>query len=433
MQPIVERLEALYTTRETEIERWLGQRRAEAPPYLCNSVDLRHSGLRLAPVDTNLYPAGFNNLSAAAMARAGRFLSRYIHEHHPAAKRALIVPESHTRNLAYLDNLLALQDLLESVGLQAVIGSLQAQAPLVLTALSGGEVTQRPLIRRGDRLEAEGGFVPDLIILNNDCTSGVPPLLEGIAQPVLPPPEMGWWRRRKSAHFTAYRALAEAFAQELGLDPWLIGAFFHRCGRIDFKQQSGLEGVARAVDHIIEQAQEKHREYGIAQDPYVFVKADSGTYGMGIMTVHSGSEMLELNKKERNKMQVVKEGAQVSEVLIQEGIPTIDSVQGKPAEPMIYLIDGVPAGGIYRVNAQRDAYNNLNAVGVEFTGMCDEHEPVRDCRQPVRDCNFHAYGLVSALAALAVPREKYQLFQQVCDSERIKASARNWPLTHVEF
>src|SRR5207253_2175522 len=97
-------------------------------------------------------------------------------------------------------------------------------------------------------------------------------------------------------------------------------------------------------------ARAKHRQYGIADDPYVFVKADSGTYGMGIMTVRSGSEMMELNKKNRNKMQAVKEGTEVHAVIVQEGIATVDRVNDKPAEPMIYLIDGIPTGGMYRVN-----------------------------------------------------------------------------------
>lgn len=390
-------LESLYAAQEERIERWLALRRAEAQPFVTTSVDLRHSGLRLAPVDTNLYPAGFNNLSPQAETRAARFFKRYMEDHYPQARRVLIVPENHTRNLPYLDSLAVLKRLIGRAGLEAEIGSLRDDPP-------EGQARAR---RSGVWLETEAGFRPEVILLNNDCSAGVPPLLAGIAQPVLPPVGMGWWRRRKSVHFTAYRALVEEFAGEFGLDPWLIAADFHACGQVDFKQREGLDCLAKAVDGIIERARAKHAEYGMKEEPYAFVKADSGTYGMGIMTVRSGSEILEVNKKERNKMHVVKEGVQVSEVIVQEGIPTVDRVHGNPAEPMIYLIDGVPVGGMWRINAARDAYGNLNAAGMEFTGMCDEREENADCREPVKDCNFRAFGLIAALAALAAGREAH--------------------------
>ena len=45
------------------IERWFRLEWQEhTPPFYC-SVDLRNSGFKLAPVDTNLYPGGFNNLA----------------------------------------------------------------------------------------------------------------------------------------------------------------------------------------------------------------------------------------------------------------------------------------------------------------------------------------------------------------------------------
>jgi glutamate--cysteine ligase len=179
---------------------------------------------------------------------------------------------------------------------------------------------------------------------------------------------------------------------------------------VDFKERTNLIRVAKSVDKVIEQTRAKYAQYGISEQPYVYVKADSGTYGMGIMTVRSGEEMFELNKKERNKMQVIKEGMVNSEVIIQEGIPTIDRVEGKPAEPMVYMIDGLPIGGMYRVNANRDGLGNLNAAGMEFVGMCDEAESADVNRKSVKECDFRAYGLVAAIAALASARENYESY-----------------------
>lgn len=406
---ILNTLKQLADTRNDELEAWFAEQRASGEPFFYSSVDLRHSGLRLVPVDTNLYPAGFNNLSPLARERASRFIARLLDEHYHDARRVLIIPENHTRNLAYLENLSVLSSLFDTAGIEVRIGSLAAQTgePIHLETLTGQPLTQHPLIRSGNTLALEDGFTPDLIILNNDMTSGPPEILENLTQPILPPVGMGWYRRRKSVHFAAYQQLVDSFAERFGLDSWLLSAGFHQCGRIDFKERSGLDTLAANVEQVLSRAREKHRQYGISEDPYVFIKADSGTYGMGIMTITRPEDVFEMNKKERNKMHVIKEGSQVSEVIIQEGIPTIDMIDGKSAEPMVYMIDGIPVGGMYRVNGTRDALSNLNASGMEFTGMCDSGESEGQQWKTVKDCHFRSYGIVAALAALAATRENY--------------------------
>ena len=45
------------------IERWFRLEWMEHTPPFYSSVDLRNAGFKLAPVDTNLFPGGFNNLT----------------------------------------------------------------------------------------------------------------------------------------------------------------------------------------------------------------------------------------------------------------------------------------------------------------------------------------------------------------------------------
>lgn len=409
MADILDILKTLDATRGDDIEHWFAEKRREAAPFIYSSVDLRHSRYKIAPVDTNLFPAGFNNLSPAARERASRFIARFLEDKHPSVKRIVIVPENHTRNLPYLDNVATLMGLFEALGLEVQLGGLAAEAgsPVQLESPSGRALTQYHMRRDGGTLSLENGFVPDLIIVNNDMTAGSPPMLQLLTQPVLPPVGMGWYRRRKSVHFAAYKNLIDDFAQRFSLDPWLLAAEFHQCGVVDFKERTGLDCVASGIDKVLSRVREKYKQYGIKDEPYAFVKADSGTYGMGIMTVRSADDILELNKKERNKMQVIKEGTPVHEVIIQEGVPTADRVGDKPAEPMVYMIDGVPVGGMYRVNAQRDAYGNLNAQGMEFTGMCDETEDLCNKFKSVENCHFRSFGIIAAIAALAAAREDY--------------------------
>lgn len=409
MTEIVSTLKKLYDNHCDDVEGWLASKRAEAAPFFYSSVDLRHSGLRLAPVDTNLFPAGFNNISPAAFNRTVKNIKHFIAEHYPQTNKIVIIPENHTRNLPYFDNLATLLNLFNNAGVEVKIGSLVAPAGEILefTSANGVCITQYPITKHHDTLILEDGFTPELIIMNNDMTSGVPEILHNITQPIIPSTRMGWYQRRKSVHFKEYKKLATDFGLTFDIDSWLISAESKHCGMVNFKDSSSLDCLATSIDNIIAIAKIKHAEYGVLQDPYIYVKADSGTYGMGIMTVNSGSEILELNKKERNKMLTIKEGAVVSEVIIQEGIATIDKVDDSPAEPMVYLIDGIPIGGMYRVNNSRDEFGNLNAAGMRFTGMCDESED--DCGRwkKIANCNFRSHGIIASIAALAAAREQY--------------------------
>ena len=408
LSPVIGHIESLLTVKCDAVHDWFANKWLVKAPYVYTSVDLRHSGHKLVPVDTNLYPAGFNNLSPAARSRAVEEFRRYFASLARPPQRALIIPENHTRNLNYLENLATLSGLVQQAGVEVRIGNLQAErgSPLHLQSASGLPVTQSPLERVGKLLGTDDGFVPDIIILNNDFTSGESPLLDGITQPILPSMRLGWYRRRKSEHFTQYEKLVKEFGELFGIDPWLISAQFHRCGIVNFDEKKGIECVALGVERVLHITRTKYAEHGITEEPYVYVKADSGTYGMGIMTVRSGEELFELNKKTRNKMKTIKEGASNTEVIVQEGVPTIDRVGEAFAEPMMYLVGGVTVGGAYRVNAGRDAENNLNAAGMEFAGMCDETEA--DCgRVSVCKGSFGALGLIASLAALAATRETY--------------------------
>jgi glutamate--cysteine ligase len=56
-------LERRFLDRMPEIEHWLRTQRQEREIPFYASVDLRNAGFKLAPVDTNLFPGGFNNLN----------------------------------------------------------------------------------------------------------------------------------------------------------------------------------------------------------------------------------------------------------------------------------------------------------------------------------------------------------------------------------
>jgi glutamate--cysteine ligase len=404
-------LERQLLASQPDIERWLrGQWQDHAAPFYC-SVDLRNSSFKLAPVDTNLFPGGFNNLNPDFHPLCVQAAMAAFEKVCPEARGMVLVPENHTRNQFYLQNVAVLQTVLRHAGMEVRLGSLlrDITAPTEIALANGAKLLLEPLERRGNRLTVDG-FDPCVVLLNNDLSSGTPEMLLDTEQVVLPPLHAGWTVRRKSNHFQAYRDVAEDFAKLLGIDPWLINPYFEKCGRINFQEKQGEECLEGYVAEILEDIRGKYRDYGIKQDPFVIVKADAGTYGMGIMTVKDPSEVRGLNRNQRKKMAVVKEGLEVHDVMVQEGVYSSESVDDAVAEPVVYMIDHYVVGGFYRVHTGRGTDENLNAPGMQFRPLafaepCSAPNPDDPGCPPNR---FYAYGVIARLALLAAAIELEQ-------------------------
>ena len=127
------------------------------------------------------------------------------------------------------------------------------------------------------------------------------------------------------------------------------------------------------------------------------------------MTVTDASEVKDLNRKQRNKMSVGKEGLPVRDVIIQEGVHSFERVDEAVAEPVVYMIDRYVVGGFYRVNEKRDINENLNAPGAHFVPLAfaQQHTiPDRSAEPGTAAPNrFYMYGVVARLALLAASIE----------------------------
>ncbi len=393
------------------IERWFRLEWMEHTPPFYTSVDVRNAGFKLAPVDTNLYPGGFNNLTPEMLPLAVQAAMAAIEKICPEAKNLLLIPENHTRNSFYLQNVQRLMQIFSSAGLNVRLGSLDESvtAPTRLALPDGSSLTVEPLLRTKRRLGLKD-FDPCTILLNNDLSAGIPKILEDLhEQYLLPPLHAGWAVRRKSLHFQAYEDVAKKFAKLLGMDPWLINPMFAKCGKVNFQDGSGQECVQSHADALLGKIRRKYKEYGIQEKPFVIVKADAGTYGMGIMTVRDAKDLDVLNRKSRNKMSVIKDGQEVSEVIIQEGVPTYERVNDAVAEPVVYMIDRYVVGGFYRVHAERGIDENLNAPGASFVPLAfaEHHQLPKPGEKPGASApnRFYMYGVIGRLAMLGASYE----------------------------
>jgi glutamate--cysteine ligase len=393
------------------IERWFRLEWMEHTPTFYCSVDLRNAGFKLAPVDTDLFPAGFNNLTPEMLPLAVQAAMAAIEKICPEAKNLLLIPAAHTRNTFYLASVQRLVTVFTQAGLNVRLGTLDAaiKQPLKLALADGGELTLEPLLRTRGRLGLKN-FDPCTILLNDDLSGGVPKVLEGLyEQYLLPPLHAGGTVRRKSQHLRSYEEVAKKFAKLLGMDPWLINPMHAQCGQVDFAERAGLDCVRGHAEALLLKIKRKYKEYGINERPFVVVKADGGCGGMGMLTVRDAKELDAIERRAGAGKAAEGEAAGAGAVIIQEGVPTYERMNDAVAEPVVYMIDRYVVGGFYRVHAERGIDENLSAPGSSYVPLAfapSGHLPKRGEKPGASAPNrFYMYGVIARLAMVAASYE----------------------------
>jgi glutamate--cysteine ligase len=393
------------------IERWFRLEWMEHTPPFYSSVDVRNAGFKLAPVATNLFPGGWNNLTPEMLPLAVQAAMAAIEKICPEARNLLIVPDNHPSNSFYLSSLLQLKRVFHQAGLNVRFGSLnpEIKEPTTLNLPTGESITIEPLIRSDRRLGLKD-FDPCTILLNNDLSTGIPGMLEDLEeQYLLPPRHASWSVRRKSRHFKAYEEVSKRFGKLLGIDPWLINPMYAQCGEVNFADGSGMDCLTTNVEALLAKVKRKYKEYGINEKPFVVVKADNGSHGMGIMTVRDVRDLPELIEKTRARMAASDDLHTVTDVIIQEGVLTNERVNEAVAEPVVYMMDRYVVGGFYRVNAERGVDENLNAPGSSFVPLAfaDNGRLPQAGEKPGSSSpnRFYMYGVIGRLAMLAASYE----------------------------
>lgn len=405
--PINSKIISDLSRKSVQIEAWFRNEWHQTPPPFYGSVDIRNAGFKIAPVDNNLFPGGFNNLDLKKMPFYVQAVQATIAEICPCVTRLLLIPESHTRNLFYLENVAVLHHILLHAGFDIRLGSLDPTVTQTVKHIlpSGKELIIEPITRKDHEIKV-GHFTPCLIILNNDLSDGIPAILQNLTQRMIPSLQLGWSTRHKSSHFLAYAKVCESFATKIDIDPWLIMPYFAKCDEVDFKNPNGLTCLVEQAQQLFHKIEQKYQEYHIDCKPFLVIKADQGTYGMAVMMIDHPNQLLKLNRKDRNKMAVIKGGRAVTEVIIQEGVHTFETIgsENSVTEPVIYVIGRHVIGGFYRVHKERGPRENLNAPGMNFEPLAIER-PCHLANEECEDKRYYVYGIIARLAQLAATRE----------------------------
>lgn len=388
--------------KSDEITQWMKRKRSEVPMPIYGSVDIRDSGWKVAVVDANQFPAGFNNISDDDELKLSLLLREHILREKLNCKWVHIYPESHTRNKGYVENISTIKRLLEISGFRCTVGSPELEGYGSLDGIIEPLILDRVILSEDILLVNDE--IPDLILLNNDLTEGILPGL--LTNQVTPPPDMGWQRRRKSEHYACLQSYVEEIALILEIDPWHLMTDWFVSENKCLEKEACREKLAIEVDAFLEKITKKYKSLGIDREPVAFVKNDRGTYGLGIMAISSGEELLNLSNRKRNRLMYSKGGVEVENFLIQEGVPTsLFTTEGSPVEPVVYLIDGEAASWFYRVNAKKNEMQNLNSPSAKFLTYKESGYQFGEHAQ-----SWHA--LVSELSMLAMGAE---LIQQTAD------------------
>jgi glutamate--cysteine ligase len=397
-----------------EIEGWIDEQCRKVNVPLYTSVDLRISHHKITPVDTNIFPAGFNNLCPVFRERTAKLFKEHFTQSYPAAKRILIIPELHTRNPYYWENIYVIKSILESVDFSVEVGLVSDELyedEVRFKTVAGEEVKAFRLKRDGNTVFISD-FIPDLILINNDFSSKCPKVLRDIRQPVEPPVEIGWHTRRKNIHFDFYNKLAREVAGIIGIDPWIISIKTVSQSGVDFDDPGDREKVARSADLVLNELRDEYAKRGIRENPFLFVKSNSGTYGMAVISVFGADYIRTLNAEGRKQMRVSKGGKPVRDVVIQEGIPTSLKLGSEAVgEPVVYLVKAKTAGGFLRLNKGKSEFDNLNTKGMEFSCLSFQKEDA--CEKGECEKFFHlAYQLIARTATIAAGYEIEKILKE---------------------
>lgn len=373
------------------------------------SMDIRDSGCKVCAVDVNLFPAGFNNLNAEEKYKAAEkmrlFFSAKILKASPWC--ICLIPEAHTNNQGYLENLTGIIEILNLAGAQVKLmwSGMPIPQAWTITTKSGKNLVFLPQNQALENVDA--------ILLNHDLSGGVLESIKDIHLPIFPSPTLGWYKRKKSSHFEIVDALLEKIANAVkGFDKWCFQPLTLSYTNLNFDQEKDVEFITQELQKIFHRLRAEYAERGYSQEPFLFLKNDAGTYGMGVLSFKDIEEVEQAASLIRKKLRKGKESVPIRNVIIQEGIVSHYHLKNKEesiAEPVLYMVNGMPVGGFFRAHSNlgdKGPFENLNQPGSTLQSLDIDYSSPRELS--IRELMEapHLYYFLAKLHATAAALEE---------------------------
>ena len=254
----------LFHSKKKEIDTWFDTHPANTQPLVYASVDIRDAGFKTAIVDKNLFPAGFNNLCSKSQAISGQKFRSFFDQLDPHASKIGLIAEDHTRNEFYLQNISVLKKILEQAGYYVEVRmNVTTRTTIALNGETSGNLNIYPY-SNPEKM--------DILLLNNDLSSGIPKDLNIANSKMVPSPKIGWHRRKKSHHFTLANKIIHEFSSYIDCDPWLMSCLFDTASEINIHEKTDRDTLADKSAILLNKIQQKYNAYDIKEKPFIFIK-----------------------------------------------------------------------------------------------------------------------------------------------------------------
>jgi glutamate--cysteine ligase len=390
MRDITTKLHEKILNHESELNSWFLAKSKDLKFPIYSSFDIRDGGYKVAPVDANLYPAGFNNICAADKEFASEKLGEFLNRVEPDVKCIGLLTENHTGNKYYWDNVYTIRELIENAGFNVGVSLTQLESDINEVETASGRVV---VVDSFKELNAK----VDLWISNNDFSVIDEDLVSQITVKVVPSYKFGWMHRKKIRFFEIYNALVSEVAKIIDVPVGCLDVATMSYDGFDIESEESKELLYTKATPFYSDLVSKMADMGIEAKPNLFLKNNSGTYGLGVMAVSNPEDIRSMSYKQRKKMKATKGGGGVTSVILQEGIPTITRDEDSTAEPVLYMIGPHRIGGFLRTHKKKGPSESLNSPGAVFKKLCISDLHVRKNEIPQEN----VYGWVAKIGTLA--------------------------------
>lgn len=401
-----DKIHASIIKEQEKLQKWYLQKTENSFIPFYSSFDIRDADFKLGNIDGNIFPAGFNNICSMDKKNAPQLVKDFVLKHYGKIKKILLVTEDHLKNRYYWDNVLCLSEILKNAGFEIKLGmpALSESETFELESHSGKKAVVSRIHSENGKIWAKD-FCPDLVVSNNDFSNKYAEWGAIEKTKMNPPRDLGWFQRKKSNFFKHYGALVDEFADILKINPWYLKAETKLVGNIDFQDETSKNSLAFEVDKMLASIKNRYQEFGIDSNPHLFLKNNSGTYGLGVIKINSGDDIKNINYNNRKKLKATKGGREVEDFIIQEGIPSALQTDEATAEPVIYMVGPHLVGGFLRTHSQKDSEESLNSPGAVYKRLCLSDLAINASDVPLEN----VYGWLAKLGLLSICSEAKEM------------------------
>jgi glutamate--cysteine ligase len=393
-------VDRLFLQHSESIEAWFDLAWQEVRPVFYSSIDLRYAAFKIAPIDTNIFPADFHHLSEKSKEHARNSIKLMLAADGFATGNVLFIIANEDYSKDYFINVQALVSLFVSIGYQVRLGKLDREfvAPERIKIPSGEELTIYPIEHKNNKIFV-ADFMPDVVLLNNDFAAGFPEVFNDIKQLILPTPMLGWFARRQSRHFKYYEKLATRLAMTIDIDPWHMLPITSDKMQINLHDAAIPERLLDVAEEMLMEINQKYLEYEVIHEPYLVLKSDHCAYTNGVIKINSVQQLKELCVADLQHRLHGLENAAVAEVILQEGVPMVGALgAGKQVvEPVMYACGSNVVGGFFRLVSDFSSKNKALMPTVVYTPIIESE---------MSGSQYYMFSVISRLAVLAASYER---------------------------